>query len=225
LSDVMNALADESLALSAVLGELYPHDFTRATNCPPWDLRELVVHIGATISVADMALTPAEPGTEIFSAADYYRRPQRATAAYRRRNVDSTQSLARSVLVDVSPGQWFADVSREALAVLGRQDLEQVVLIPGMGAMRLTDWVATRVTSLATHGVDVAITLGRDPWTTAPGLRVSCRVLVDLLGGPPPEALLWDEQNVLIAGTGRRPLTAQEREILGPDADRFPLLS
>jgi uncharacterized protein (TIGR03083 family) len=211
--------------LAAVLRELEPDDLTRATNCPPWDLRELVVHTGASIGVTDMALTPAEPDAGTVSAADYYRRPQRDTPAYRQRNVDSTQTLARSVLVDVSAGQWFDDVSRETLTVLDRHDLEQVVQIPRVGAMRLTDWVATRVMSLAAHGVDVAITLGRTSWTTPPALHVSCRVLVDLLGGPPPERLRWDEQSMLIVGTGRRPLTAQERDILGPDADRFPLLS
>jgi uncharacterized protein (TIGR03083 family) len=221
----MTAVADECRALSAVLRELQPEDLMRATNCPPWNLQELVVHTGASIIVTDMAFTPADPGADTVSAAGYYRRPQRATTAYRQRNVDSTQTLARSVLVDVSAAQWFDDVFRQTLTVLDRHDLDQAVLIPRVGAMRLTDWVATRVMSLAAHGVDVAITLGRTPWTTSPALRVSCRVLADLLGGPPPERLLWDEQSTLIVGTGRRPLTAQERDILGPDADGFPLLS
>ncbi|HEX4721408.1 MAG TPA: hypothetical protein VH333_02760 [Pseudonocardiaceae bacterium] len=71
----------------------------------------------------------------------------------------------------------------------------------------------------------MAITLGRAPWTTPSALRVVHPVLVDLLGGPPPERLGWGERDLLIVGTGRRPLTDQERETLGRDAERFPLLS
>jgi uncharacterized protein (TIGR03083 family) len=225
MPEAMVALADESRALSAVLRELAPEELTKATNCPPWNLQELVVHIGDSIRVTDAPFTPAEPGDQPISAADYYRRPQRDTPAYRQRNVDRTQTLARTVPATVSAAQWFDDVSRHTLATLDRHDLDQAVVIPGRGAMRLTDWVTTRLISVAVHGLDVAITLGRTPWTTPSALQVSHPVLVDLLGGPPPERLRWDERNILIAGTGRRPLTEQEREVLGRSAERFPLLS
>lgn len=219
------ALADECRALSSVLRELAPAEFATATNCPPWDLRELVVHIGDSIRGTGDQFTPAEPDDQPLSAADYYRRPQRATPAYRQRNVDRTQTLARTVPATVSAAQWFDDVSRHTLATLDRRDLDQVVLIPGRGAMRLADWVTTRVISVAAHGLDVAITLGRTPWTTPSALHVSHPVLVDLLGGQPPELLGWDERDLLVAGTGRRPLTGPQRDVLGRSAERFPLLS
>jgi uncharacterized protein (TIGR03083 family) len=225
MPDAVVALADESRALSAVLRQLTPAELTKATNCPPWTLEELVVHIGDSIRLTDTPFTPAEPGDQPISAADYYRRPQRGTPAYRQRNVDQTQTLARTVLATASATQWFDDVSRHTLATLARHDLDQVVQIPGRGAMRLSDWVTTRLIAVAAHGLDVAITLGRTPWTTPSALHVSHPVLVDLLGGPPPEHLHWDERSLLIAGTGRRPLTDQEREVLGRDAERFPLLS
>jgi uncharacterized protein (TIGR03083 family) len=223
MPDATAALADENRALSAVLRELAPEELTKATNCPPWNLQELIVHIGDSIRVTDTPFTPAEPGDQPITAADYYRRPQRATSAYRQSNVDRTQTLARTVLAPTA--QWFDDVSRHTLAALDRHHLDQVVLIPNRGAMLLSDWVTTRLISVAAHGLDVAITLGRDPWTTPSALQVAHPVLVDLLGGPPPERLRWDEQNLLITGTGRRPLTEQERKVLGRSAERFPLLS
>ena len=45
----LTALAEESLALSAVL--LDAEVFERPTNCPPWDLKELVVHTAASIGL------------------------------------------------------------------------------------------------------------------------------------------------------------------------------
>jgi hypothetical protein len=91
--------------------------------------------------------------------------------------------------------------------------------------MTLADWVSNRVMSLAAHGLDVAITLDRPPWTTRSALTETGPVLVSLLGMPPLAELGWDDQALLAAGTGRRPLPEDERRILGPAQLRFPLLS
>lgn len=225
MTDALTALTRECQALSAVLRELNPEDFSRATNCPPWDLQELVVHIADSIRVGDETLPPAEPHAELRSPADYYRRPERDTPAYRQGNVDRTQRLAQRVLGETSAVDWFDEVSRHTVSTLSRQDLDQVVLIPRRGAMRLSEWVVTRVVSVAAHGLDVAMTLGRAPWTTSPALQAVRPVFVALLGAQPPETLGWDDQAFLATATGRRALTDHERALLGPYAQRFPLLS
>lgn len=129
------------------------------------------------------------------------------------------------MVADTPAVKWFDDVADHAIAALGRQDLDQVVIIPGRGAMRLADWVTTRVFSVAAHGIDVAITLARAPWTTSSALDVVRPLLVDLLDGEPPEALGWDDQTLLSTASGRRVLTEQEGDLLGPLARRFPLIS
>jgi uncharacterized protein (TIGR03083 family) len=219
------ALTQESRALSAVLHDLAPEDFTRPTNCPPWDLQELVIHIADSIRVGDEPFPAAEPTAESWSAADYYRRPERQTTAYRQGNVDHTRKLARTVLAATSAARWFDEVSHRAGARLADQDLNGVVVIPGRGPMRLADWVVTRVISVAAHGLDVALTLGRAPWTTVESLVAVRPVFVSLLGVEPPAALRWDARTFLAAATGRRPLTVEEALLLGPGAERFPLLS
>jgi hypothetical protein len=161
----------------------------------------------------------------LASAADYYRRPERDTPAYRQRNVDQTQQLARTVLAGAAPARWFDQISRDTLARLGDDDLDRAVLVPGRGAMRLADWVVTRVISIAAHGLDVAITLDRDPWTTDPALTIIRPVFVDLLDAELPASLQWDDQALLATATGRRPLTDCERMLLGPRQARFPFLS
>jgi uncharacterized protein (TIGR03083 family) len=222
--DALTALRQETRALSTVLHELDPAQFTRPTNCPPWNLRELIVHMTASIAIRSPFPT-ADPQSTLASAADYYRRPERDTPAYRQRNVDRTQQLSRTVLADALPAPWFDQISRETVARLGDDDLDRAVLIPDRDPMRLADWVVTRVISIAAHGLDVAITLDRPPWTTGPAMTIIRPVLVDLLGVEPPTSLQWDDHALLETATGRRTLTDPERVLLGPRHERFPLLS
>jgi len=222
--EAFTALEAESEALSEVLHGLGGSDFERATNCPPWDLAELVVHIAMSIQV-DGPPPPATAGGTLVPAAGYYRRPERDTRQYRQGNVDRTQEVAAAVLPTTSPAHWFDQARAGTVTTLSRCDPGQVVDISGVGPMTLTDWVITRVMSLAAHGLDVAITLDRPPWTTRAALAATTPVLVALLGMPPPPELGWDDRALLAAGTGRRPLTENERRTLGPTHLRFPLLS
>jgi hypothetical protein len=91
-SGALAALMRETGALSAVLHDLEPEDLGRATNCPPWALHELVVHIGASIRLGDEPFAAAEPHEEPHSASDYYRRPDRDTPSSRPDNVERTVS-------------------------------------------------------------------------------------------------------------------------------------
>jgi uncharacterized protein (TIGR03083 family) len=223
--DPLTALADESRTLSALLRRLSAADFERLTNCPPWNLNELVVHIAASIRLDDDALLAAPPGSVLMTAADYYRRPERDTSEYRQRNVDQTRQLARRILPRTSATRFFDEVASDTLDTLGRRDLGQPVQVPGRGPMKLADWVVTRVVSVAAHGLDVALTVDQRPWTRRSALDVMRPVLVSLLGAEPPAQLGWDAQTLLEVGTGRRELTSDERAILGIAQARFPLLS
>ena len=75
---------------------------------------------------------------------------------------------------------------------------------------------------MAAHGLDVALTLGIEPWTCRPALNVTRPVLVSLLGAEPPARLAWDDRTLPAAGTGRWPLTHHERTVLGSLQHRFP---
>lgn len=125
--------------------------------------------------------------------------------------------------------QCFDDVLGRTLKALADADadadLDRVVEVDRVGAMRLTDWLITRVISVAAHGLDVAMTVNRPAWTTPLALRTIRPVFVSLLGGEPPAALGWSDQQFFRIGTGRERLSETERTALGPVAGRFPLLS
>ena len=223
--EALTALVAESRTLSAVLLKLDAEEFQRPTNCPPWDLKELVVHTAASIGLRGDLPDP-EPGAPLMSAADYYRRPERATPAYRRRNVESAQAMAADLPAGMTAAAMFDQSWQETVGRLRGQDPDRHVHIAAVrGNMRLADWTVTRVISVAAHGLDVALTLGREPWTTSPALTVMGGVFVSLLGAALPSGLAWDDQRLLEAGTGRRALTDQDRKVLGSLQDRFPLLS
>jgi Mycothiol maleylpyruvate isomerase N-terminal domain len=222
--EALTALAEESGTLSAVLLGLGTEELQRPTNCPPWDLTERVVHTAASIGLRGDLPDP-EPGAPLVSAAGYYRRPERATATYRRRNVQAAQALAERLPAGMTAAGIFEQTWRQTVARLGDQDPDRRVQIRTVGAMRLTDWTLTRVISVAAHGLDVALTLERVPWTTSAALTVMRGVFVSLLGAEPPPRLAWDNQTLLEVGTGRRALTARDRMVLGSLQERFPLLS
>lgn len=139
--DVLVALRKEAKALSAVLHTLDPPQFDRPTNCPPWDLRELVVQTAASVGIRD-TFPSADPQSVLFSAADYYRRTERDTSEYRQRNVDRTRQLSQRLLADSSlarPAQSFDDVTRDAVDELHVFRGWRVPLSPGHQAHRVQD--------------------------------------------------------------------------------------
>ncbi len=218
---VLEAFDAEGRALLDVVRDLTAADLARPTNCPPWNLTELLVHIAGSIRAG--AFASAEGAAEAHEPADYYRRPERDTAEYRDRNVQVAQQAAREVVQRTTVHDGLAGALRDTTSALAGDDLDRIVELDRVGPMRLGGWLATRVVALAAHGLDVAITLELKPWTTPPAQVVMRPIFLSLLGRAAPVG--WSDQRLLEAATGRSPLTDRERVDLGPDADRFPLLS
>jgi uncharacterized protein (TIGR03083 family) len=222
-------------ALVAALDKLTDTDYHLVTNCPPWDLRELVVHICFSACTWPQQFpAPSSDAVEI-SAADYYRRAERDESDYRTGNVDRTQRVAarfatgRDALAALAAA-WSS--TRERLdevapdtRIAGPNGVSVAGRIATTTAIRLDSYMITRLIALAAHAVDVALTLRRDPWTTATAAERVAETLTELLGSAPPASLGWSAKDLLLVGTGRRPLAPTEREQLGHRATAFPLLS
>lgn len=218
---VLEAFEDEGRALLAVVRGLTADALARPTNCPPWTLAELGVHIAGSVRVG--TFITAEDGAVARESADYYRRPERNTAEYRDHNVRLAQRQARQVRERITVSDCLASALRDTTAAMAADDLDRVVEIDRVGPMRLGGWLETRVVALAAHGLDVAITLEVPPWTTPSALAVMRPIFVSLLGRAAP--VEWSDQRLLQVATGRAQLTDRDRVELGPAAGRFPLLS
>jgi hypothetical protein len=234
-AEIVAAFDDELAALIARLDALPERAYDQLTNCPPWDLRELVVHIAfSACTLADPLPRPA-PDAVAISAADYYRRAERVDDGYRSDNVDRTRRVARRFPTGREACQAVATAWAATAPMLERLDAEAHLAGPenvrtsagvaSSTAIAVDDFLVTRLVALTAHAVDVAITLGERPWTMPSAADAVVPTLTDLLDGDPRRELGWTATDLLIVGTGRRALSDAERAALGPTADRFPLLS
>lgn len=87
--------------------------------------------------------------------------------------------------------------------------------------LRTTDFVATLAVEAAVHYLDLTVELPAAPAPDPSSLRLVRRVLDGLLGCPVP--VDWDDRGYALKGTGRVPLTDEDRTALGALAERFPL--
>ena len=87
--------------------------------------------------------------------------------------------------------------------------------------LRTADFIATLVVEAAVHYLDMTAALPAAPPPDPASLALVRRVLDGLLGTPMPGD--WDDATYALKGTGRLPVAAQERSVIGPLADRLPL--
>jgi uncharacterized protein (TIGR03083 family) len=221
--DLLVAFRDEAEALDGIVAGLSEDDFSRPTNCPPWNVKELLTHIAIVVPPAGaLHDAPNSKPPDIDEAADYYRNPDRRTAGYHPRIAADTQAAAANLEDGAAAARLLTTRWRLALEEWTTSDPDRVVETR-QGTILLTDYAVTRLVSHAAHGLDLALSLGREPWTTPAALAVMRPVYVSLLGGPPPDE--WSDQYFFACATGRRALTQADRAVAGPVADRFPLLS
>ena len=89
--------------------------------------------------------------------------------------------------------------------------------------LRPADFTATLAVETAVHYLDLTVSLPSAPPSDPASLALVRRVLDGLLGSPLPES--WDDAGAAAKGTGRVPLTGEDRARLGPVADRVPLFT
>ena len=221
---IIEVFGEECRATAAVLNGLPEQDFARQTNCPPWSLKELVVHTRFSVTIPDPLPAPAA-NAKLCEAADYYRRPERDSDEYRTDNIRITQELAQRFPTGRSAATDFGRATQNLIVRLHGEDLGTLVRYGDSNALSLGDYLLTRLLALAAHSIDVAITLDQEPWTQSETARLLGPMLTSLLGREPPPALGWSLQDLLEIGTGRKRLSATEREQLGALSGAFPLIS
>jgi hypothetical protein len=88
-------------------------------------------------------------------------------------------------------------------------------------ALRTADFTATLAVEAAVHYLDLTADLPAAPQPDPAALGLVRRVLDGLLGVPLPAG--WDDRTCALKGTGRTPVTEDERHAIGELAGRLPL--
>ncbi|WP_430496105.1 maleylpyruvate isomerase N-terminal domain-containing protein [Micromonospora trifolii] len=213
------AFSAECAQLTEILAELVDADLDRPTDCPPWTVRELIAHVRTGVGrLADMLAAPAPPRAEV-DAAGYFGAAKFTAEVDADRIAGGRQDalqVDRAALATEFDRAWRATEAAVAAAPPDR-----VVRTRHGDAMRLGEFLRTRVVEVGVHGLDLAAALGRPPWLTPPAAVVIAELLTG--GRPTPAALSWDRLTLIRKATGRAGLTAPERAAI--DAADFRWLA
>jgi uncharacterized protein (TIGR03083 family) len=218
----VRALAQESEQVEAVLRSLDDADLTKPTRCDAWDVHGLIGHLIRDVDRILAYLPEPAPSEPDKDAVSYYRAydPVAVAPQVARSAVETADRFG--TLAELAQG--FATTWRAAVEGARAAGPDRVLATRRGGpALRMDDYVPTRVLEMTVHGLDLADALGRAPWTTADAAAITRRILQGLLGAEPP--LDWDDPTFFDKGTGRAPLSRQDRAALRGSAGRFPLLA
>ncbi|MGW3604555.1 maleylpyruvate isomerase N-terminal domain-containing protein [Micromonospora sp. NPDC005161] len=207
MDPVRVAFRAECARLTEILAELDDADLDRPTDCPPWNVRELIAHVRTGVGrLTDMLAAPAPPRAEVdaaeyFGAAKFTPEVDADRIAGGRRDALQVDRAALATELDRA---WRATDAAVAAA-----PPERLVRTRHGDAMRLTEFLRTRVLEVGVHGLDLAAALDRPPWLTAQAAAVIVDLLTD--GRPAPAELRWDRLTLIRKTTGRVALTGPER--------------
>ncbi|WCN79693.1 maleylpyruvate isomerase N-terminal domain-containing protein [Micromonospora sp. LH3U1] len=219
MNPVRAAFSAECAQLTEVLAELVDADLDRPTDCPPWTVRELIAHVRTGVGrLPDMLAAPAPPHAEVdaagyFDSAKFTPQLDAERIAGGRRDA---RQMDRAELATELDRAWRATDAAVAAAPPDR-----VVRTRHGDAMRLTEFLRTRVLEVGVHGLDLAAALDRPPWLTPQAATVTADLLTG--GRPAPAGLGWDRLTLIRKTTGRTALTAPERATI--DAAGFRWLT
>lgn len=188
----------------------------RSTGCVGWAVRDLTFHVlgdaqRALVAFATPAGRPADTAAVSYWASDGWG-DEGATNGRRFTRVAASMWTTFEPLRDL-----YVETARAVVRAAARVPADEVVTTQGL-ALGVADLCTTLAVEAAVHHLDLVTALDR------PGPRALGPVretLDGLLGRPVP--LPWSDDHYARAGTGRVPLTDDERAALGTDAARFPL--
>jgi uncharacterized protein (TIGR03083 family) len=196
-------------------------EFARPTRCAAWNVKELLSHLYWAINRINAALAEPEPPSADTDSVSYWR--SYVPAADAPDIADRAKELSNQFATGADLARGWDGMWRKAIESSSRTDPARVVMTWGP-ALRLDEFLKTRVLEVTVHRMDLDDALGRKGWGTDQAVSIVDDILSGLLGEDPPRDLEWDSVEFIEAATGRRPLTPDKRRILGPLAGRFPLL-
>ncbi|MET9497873.1 maleylpyruvate isomerase N-terminal domain-containing protein [Streptomyces sp. NPDC006552] len=222
VTDAFGALQEAYAAFGQVVGSLGEEASWLPSGCAGWVVRDLVFHCVSDAQRGLVALhTPAD-GPPDVDAVTYWKDWRSGT--------DDALNERRSVRVGANMFAEFEPLRRLYLvtaaatvtaAERGAGDAERFVRTQGH-VLSPADLMATLAVEATIHHLDLVAHLPADtPRPSAAGLACVRRTLDGLLGRPVP--VHWSDEEYASAATGRSPLSAAERRLLGADAGRFPL--
>jgi len=221
--DPRPALAGALRATSAFVGGLDDAGWARATRCSEWTVRDLLYH---QLLDAQRALRAFASPSDLSSDVDYI-------TYWRTYGPDQSAEDARSHALFVRESA-AAFRNPESLRWLWNETAESALRAASMVSLdsRVTtqelvltnrDFISTLAVEAAIHHLDFLNGAYAAPSELAGALELTALTLDGILGARRP--MPWSDEEYLLRGTGREPLSRRERTQLGQLAARFPLIT
>jgi uncharacterized protein (TIGR03083 family) len=221
MADPLEALAEECEEVSKIVSDLSEEDFSRPTRCTAWNVKQLLGHIYRDVDRINTALSTPPPAQATHDSITYWRSYDPLDDA------PDIADRAKELAGRYGTGQdlvlAWEEMWRRAIDTARPADRSRLVVTWGP-VLTLEEFLKTRVFETTVHRMDLEDALGRKGWGTDAAISIVDETLEGLLGVEPPSDLEWDVVDFIETGAGRRPLSDQERQILGPLAARFPLM-
>jgi Mycothiol maleylpyruvate isomerase N-terminal domain len=226
-SAALDALDTGYGRLTDVVTGLGEAELMRPTGCAGWAVTDVLYHQlldaqRALVAFATPVTDPPDRDDVTYWAAFA---PQPGEAGSRARA--GAAAHARFVRVAASayrPGTLARVWSETAAAVCRAARACPAAAVATQGhVLRPADFTATLAVETAVHYLDLTVNLPSAPPADPASLALVRRVLDGLLGSPLPAS--WDDASAAVKGTGRVPLTDEDRAVLGPLAGRLPLFT
>ncbi|MEV0849345.1 maleylpyruvate isomerase N-terminal domain-containing protein [Streptomyces sp. NPDC049954] len=189
------------------------------SGCTGWAVRDLVFHCLADAQRGLVALHTPAAGPADRDAVSYWAdwRPGTVGAANGRRHVRVCAGMFR----EFAPlRELYLETAAATVTAAGGAGPDGLVGTQGH-VLRAGDLLETLTVEATVHHLDLVTHLPGAPGPSAAGLARVRETLDGLLGHPVP--VEWSDERYARAATGRTPLAPAERELLGSDAERFPL--
>lgn len=195
------------------------------SRCAGWAITDVLYHVlldarRALISFATPS--PARPDTDAVSYWRPYAPTSGSPAALGSAGAARHARHVRMVASAFTPEQLTFEWRETAQAAVraARACPHPAVATQGH-ALCTCDFIATLVVEAAVHYLDMTLALPDAPPAASAALAMVRQVLEGLAGAQ--LSADWDDAECALKGTGRLPLSADDRTSLGPLAEKLPL--
>jgi uncharacterized protein (TIGR03083 family) len=226
----VDALESQCKELIALVDELDDSDWDRPTRCPGWTVRELATHCEGMLERLPGYAEMRVDGPAEIDRVGYYRYDPDGP----REGEDPSKTFSEHIrdrVIDEAAGRSIEQLrdslgrhGQTAMAAVRGINATLVMKRSGHPPIEFGEFVASRVLEFGVHSMDIGHATLRGERVHPDAVPVITGILDGLLGSPLPKSLGWDPRTYILTGTGRRPLLSNERFVLGPLAEKFPLL-
>jgi uncharacterized protein (TIGR03083 family) len=224
---VLDALEAAYQKVTAAVSGLGEADLMLSSRCAGWAVEDVLYH--ELLDARRALRTFATPATGPADRDDvsYWRDYAPGTGEDSAPGGNGAAAHARYVRIAASayPPGWLVWEWTETAAAACRaaRACDHAAVATQGHVLSVAGFAATLAVEAAVHYLDLTVALPSAPEPDPASLALVRRVLTGLLGAPLPAA--WDDITAALKGTGREPLTAEDRQTLGQRTSAFPLFA